>query len=82
MARRPTRRSTSPIDKGSNIMFMDVQGPSNALFGRLPMILDLHYNNPWIMLAAAMVVIGGVGITGLLTYFKLWGWLWREFAND
>ena len=62
-------------------MFMDVQGPSNALFGRLPMILDLHYDNPWLMFAAGLVVIGGVGIVGLLSYFKLWGWLWKDWLT-
>ena len=62
-------------------MFMNVQGPWNPLFGRLPGLLNLSYTNPWIMFALGLVIIGGGVIVSALTYYKLWGWLWREWLT-
>ncbi|HET7314030.1 cbb3-type cytochrome c oxidase subunit I [Salinisphaera sp.] len=62
-------------------MFMDLQGPWNPLLGRLPMLLNLKYTNPFIAAAFAMVVIGGIVVVVALTYYRRWGWLWREWLT-
>ncbi len=62
-------------------MFMNIPGPWNVFFGRLPMLLDLHYNNPWLMFALGLVVAGGGAVFAGLTYYRLWGWLWREWLT-
>ncbi len=32
--------------------------------------------------AAGMAVLGAVLLLGLMTYFRLWGWLWREWLTS
>lgn len=62
-------------------MFVNLQGPWDPIFGRLGLLLDLHYTNPFIGAAFLMVVIGGIAVVGLLTYFKRWGWLWKDWLT-
>ncbi|MES1956074.1 cbb3-type cytochrome c oxidase subunit I [Salinisphaera hydrothermalis] len=62
-------------------MFVDLQGPWNWFWGRLPLLLQLHYNNPVIGFAFVLAVGGGLVVVAALTYFKLWGWLWREWLT-
>ncbi len=51
------------------------------LFGRLTLdALPLH--EPIIVATFAAVVLGGVAVVGALTYFKLWGYLWREWFTS
>jgi len=54
---------------------------TKLIFGRLTWeAIPLH--DPILLATFAMVVIGGVGIVGALTYFKLWGYLWREWFTS
>ncbi len=54
---------------------------SSFWLGRLSMdALPLH--DPILIAAFAMVVLGGGAVVGALTYFKLWGWLWREWFTS
>jgi len=54
---------------------------TKLIFGRLTWeAIPLH--DPILLVTFAMVVIGGVGIVGALTYFKLWGYLWREWFTS
>ncbi len=51
------------------------------LFGRLTLdALPLH--EPIIVATFAAVVLGGAAVLGALTYFKLWGYLWREWFTS
>ena len=49
-----------------------------AIFGRLTLeSLPLH--EPIVVGTFAVVALGGVALFGAVTYFKLWGYLWREW---
>jgi cytochrome o ubiquinol oxidase subunit 1 len=51
------------------------------LFGKLSIdALPLH--EPIIVATFAAVVLGGTVVVGALTYFKLWGYLWREWFTS
>ncbi|MBY0560807.1 cytochrome o ubiquinol oxidase subunit I [Hyphomicrobium sp.] len=52
-----------------------------AIFGRLTLeALPLH--EPILVATFAAVAIGGVAMVGALTYFKLWGYLWKEWFTS
>src|SRR3546814_16872628 len=47
------------------------------IFGRLTLdALPLH--EPILVATFAVVALGGVALFGALTYFRLWGYLWKE----
>src|SRR5262245_65072080 len=49
-----------------------------AIFGRLNLeSLPLH--EPIVVGTFAVVATGGLALLGALTYFRLWGYLWREW---
>jgi cytochrome o ubiquinol oxidase subunit 1 len=51
------------------------------LLGRLS--LDaIPYHEPILVGTFAAVALGGAAVLGLLTYFKLWGYLWREWFTS
>jgi cytochrome o ubiquinol oxidase subunit 1 len=51
------------------------------IFGRLTWdALPLHI--PILMVTFAGVATGGVALLGVLTYFRLWGYLWREWFTS
>jgi len=51
------------------------------LFGRLSLeSLPLH--EPIIVATFAAVVLGGAALVGALTWFRLWGYLWREWFTS
>ena len=53
----------------------------SPLLGRLS--LDaLPLNEPIIVATFAAVALGGVALFGALTYFRLWGYLWREWFTS
>ncbi|KQU62018.1 cytochrome o ubiquinol oxidase subunit I [Sphingomonas sp. Leaf339] len=52
-----------------------------TIFGRLT-IDSLPIHEPIVVATFVAVVIGGIGVLGLLTYFKLWGYLWKEWFTS
>ena len=51
---------------------------THAIFGRLSLdSLPLH--EPILVVTFIAVVIGGLAVVGLITRFKLWGYLWNEW---
>jgi len=51
------------------------------IFGRLTWdAIPLH--EPILLATFAMVVIGGLAVLALLTRYKLWGYLWREWLTS
>ncbi|OJW57062.1 MAG: cytochrome o ubiquinol oxidase subunit I [Sphingomonadales bacterium 63-6] len=53
----------------------------SMLFGRLSLeSLPLH--EPIIVATFAAVVLGGAALVGALTWFRLWGYLWREWFTS
>ncbi len=53
----------------------------SLLFGRLSLdALPLH--EPIIVATFAAVALGGATLVGALTYFRLWGYLWREWFTS
>lgn len=53
----------------------------SLLFGRLSLdALPLH--EPIIVATFAAVALGGAALVGALTYFRLWGYLWREWFTS
>ena len=48
------------------------------IFGRLTLeALPLH--EPILVVTMIVVALGGLALFGALTYFKLWGYLWKEW---
>ncbi|WP_111747814.1 cbb3-type cytochrome c oxidase subunit I [Salinisphaera orenii] len=62
-------------------MFVDVQGPWNPWIGRLGMLLDMEYTNPFIFFALVLVVVGALAVAAYLVYSRRVGWLWREWLT-
>ena len=57
---------------------MTVDHVTSPLLGRLDWnALPLH--EPILVATFAVVVIGGLAVVGLITRYKLWGYLWREW---
>jgi cytochrome o ubiquinol oxidase subunit 1 len=53
----------------------------STLFGRLSLeSLPLH--EPILVATFCAVALGGLALFGVLTYFKLWGYLWREWFTS
>src|SRR5688572_33445936 len=53
----------------------------STLFGRLSFdALPLH--EPILVATFIAVALGGLALLGALTYFKLWGYLWREWFTS
>jgi cytochrome o ubiquinol oxidase subunit 1 len=51
------------------------------IFGRLT--LDaIPYHEPILVMTFAGVAVGGIALVGLLTYFKVWGVLWRDWLTS
>lgn len=59
-------------------MAMSAETPVSPLLGRLNWsALPLH--EPILVATFAVVALGGLATLGLLTKYKLWGYLWREW---
>lgn len=51
------------------------------IFGRLTWdVLPLH--EPIVVITFVIVAIGGLAVVGALTYFKLWGYFWKEWFTS
>ncbi|MCA3184101.1 cytochrome o ubiquinol oxidase subunit I [Cupriavidus sp.] len=54
---------------------------ANMIFGRLSWeSIPLH--EPILIGTFAVVVLGGIALVALLTYFRVWGYLWREWFTS
>ncbi|MBW9080573.1 cytochrome o ubiquinol oxidase subunit I [Rhizobium pusense] len=51
---------------------------SGLLFGRLS-LEAIPYHEPILLVTFAAVAIGGLALLGLVTYFRMWGYLWSEW---
>ncbi|PZU93795.1 MAG: cytochrome o ubiquinol oxidase subunit I, partial [Chelatococcus sp.] len=55
--------------------------PVKLIFGKLSLdSLPLH--EPIVVVTFIAVALGGIAVVGALTYFKLWGYLWREWFTS
>ncbi|MBP2292763.1 cytochrome o ubiquinol oxidase subunit I [Azospirillum rugosum] len=50
----------------------------HAIFGRLS-LEAFPYHEPIVVATFVAVVLGGAALVAALTYFKLWGYLWKEW---
>ncbi|PZP40092.1 MAG: cytochrome o ubiquinol oxidase subunit I [Pseudomonas fluorescens] len=48
------------------------------IFGRLT-LESFPFHEPILVATFAMVMLGGMALVGGLTYFRLWGYLWKEW---
>ncbi|MGY9046652.1 MAG: cbb3-type cytochrome c oxidase subunit I, partial [Rhodobacterales bacterium] len=63
-------------------MTLPVQDPSNSfLFGRLS-LESIPYHEPILLATFAVVALVGIVVFGALTYFRLWGYLWKEWFTS
>ncbi|RZT36652.1 cytochrome o ubiquinol oxidase subunit I [Cupriavidus agavae] len=54
---------------------------ANFIFGRLTWdSIPLH--EPILIATFAVVALGGIALLGLLTYYRVWGYLWREWFTS
>jgi cytochrome o ubiquinol oxidase subunit I len=51
------------------------------MLGKLT-IEAVPYHEPIVMATLAGVVLGGIVVLALLTKFKVWGWLWRDWLTS
>ncbi|MBD1544915.1 cytochrome o ubiquinol oxidase subunit I [Roseibium aggregatum] len=51
------------------------------IFGRLS-LEAIPYNVPILVVTFAVVATGGLIVLGLITYFRLWGYLWKEWFTS
>ncbi|MEP9359680.1 cytochrome o ubiquinol oxidase subunit I [Sphingomonas sp. KR3-1] len=55
--------------------------PVGPILGKLSLdALPLH--EPIVVATFAVVALGGIGLFAALTYFKLWGYLWKEWFTS
>ena len=54
---------------------------AQTIFGRLSWE-SFPIHEPILLVTFAVVVVLGLGIVGLLTKFRLWGWLWRDWLTS
>lgn len=51
------------------------------IFGRLTLD-SIPYHEPILVVTFIGVALGGIALLGLLTYFRLWGYLWKEWFTS
>lgn len=59
----------------------DIASLAHFVFGRLT-LESIPYHEPILVATFAAVAVGGTAVLGLLTYFKLWGYLWKEWFTS
>ncbi len=48
------------------------------MFGKLT-LADIPYNNPVVMGALSSATLAALGVIAIITYYKKWGYLWKEW---
>jgi hypothetical protein len=61
-------------------MFGDIS-LTQFIFGRLTWEA-IPYHEPILVVTFAVVALGGIALLGLITKFKLWGYLWNEWFTS
>ncbi|MCV9962738.1 cytochrome o ubiquinol oxidase subunit I [Pararhizobium sp. BT-229] len=61
-------------------MFGDIS-LTQFIFGRLT-FEAIPYHEPILVVTFAVVALGGIALLGLITKFKLWGYLWNEWFTS
>jgi cytochrome o ubiquinol oxidase subunit 1 len=59
----------------------DINTILGFIFGRLT-LSELPLDEPIVVWTFVVVAILGIGIVGAITWFKLWGYLWREWFTS
>jgi cytochrome o ubiquinol oxidase subunit 1 len=54
---------------------------TRLIFGRLTWDA-IPFHEPILLITFIMVMLGGLVILGLLTYYRVWGYLWREWFTS
>ncbi|HVJ01326.1 MAG TPA: cbb3-type cytochrome c oxidase subunit I, partial [Sphingomonas sp.] len=54
---------------------------TKAIFGRLS-LESFPFHEPILVGTFAVVALGGIAILAVLTKYRLWGWLWREWLTS
>ena len=54
---------------------------AKIIFGRLTLD-SIPYHEPILIVTFIGVAIGGIAVLGAITYFKLWGYLWKEWFTS
>ncbi|WP_420139574.1 cbb3-type cytochrome c oxidase subunit I, partial [Sphingomonas sp.] len=52
-----------------------------TVFGRLS-FESFPIHEPILLVTFIVVTLGGAALLGAVTYFRLWGWLWREWFTS
>ncbi len=62
-------------------MTMPEHDLTQLVFGRLTWEA-IPYHEPILLATFAVVAVGGLALVGVLTYFRAWGYLWREWFTS
>ncbi|HEU4959819.1 MAG TPA: cytochrome o ubiquinol oxidase subunit I [Sphingomonas sp.] len=54
---------------------------AKIIFGRLS-LESIPYHEPILVVTFIGVALGGIALLGAITYFKLWGYLWKEWFTS
>jgi cytochrome o ubiquinol oxidase subunit I len=54
---------------------------TSMIFGRLS-LEAIPYHEPILLVTFIVVAIGGIAVVGLITYFRLWRYLWNEWFTS
>ena len=54
---------------------------TKLIFGRLSWDA-IPFHEPILLVTFAMVILGGIAVLGGITYFRLWGTLWRDWITS
>lgn len=59
----------------------DNSGLMKMIFGRLT-LESLPFHEPILVATFAVVALGGAALFGAITYYRLWGYLWKEWFTS
>jgi len=55
--------------------------PTSMIFGRLT-LEAIPYHEPILLITFIGVAFGGIAVVGLISYYRLWGYLWNEWFTS